>query len=150
MARMVFQEEVHPGTIKAMACAICLFSGKLMFVLYFLLYTLSWREKRECCQVQICQLFFFFFFFVAAIPVLLVLLFSFSRSDGDYPLFFSPLLLFLSQFCFGIMVVTYFFTFFLTFPSLLFASFHSIKKKGLVRFPWNGGSVCMACESKLR
>jgi len=149
MAQMVFQEEVRPETIKATACAICLFSGKLMFVLYFLLYTLSWREKRECCRVQICRLFFFFFlrshhtcsfsltfFSFKVIAIILCFFFPFTtflvsillRYHGCYLFYFFP------NFSF----------------SFLFTSFHSIKKKGLVRFPWNGGSVCMACESKLR
>lgn len=62
---------------------------------------------------------------------------SSNRSDGDYPLFFSPLLLFLCQFCFGIMVVTYFFIFFLTFSSLFF-SLPSVRSKKKVLYDSRG------------
>lgn len=139
MARMVFQEEEGPPeTIKAAACAFCSLSGKLMFVLYFSFYTLLWGEGKECCRVQICQPFRFLFLLRNRHTCSFSLtLFPPNRSGSDYLVFFSPLLLFLSQFCFGIMVVTYFFHNFSF--SFLFASFHSIKKKRSCTIPVEWG-----------
>ena len=92
----------------------------------------------------------FLFFFVSTIPVLLVLLF-FPSIEVIAIILCSFSLYYFS--CLNFALVSWLLLIFspnFSFPFLFFSP-HSIRsKKGLVRFPWNGGSVCVACESKLR